>query len=342
MMITPSNSGRGAAVVSRDSVAVRHARDAVHDEAARHRATINDMPDEKKQKLHEYEVASLAPSSRRSYHSDYKQFQRWMSTHYPECQDLSQATWPMCVDWTNSQVEQGLSKATIVRRWAFLRSHLCLSLKDPVIQQDYTKVIKGLMKSIDEPDEKGKTPLMGPDLVRILQKMQGDTFDQCQHRMFLLFAFGTALRRSEIASLKWKSVRFLPKGISIHVKKSKTGQKTVNVNKKEGPLDCVQPLLAWKERFQPSDDEYIFRALNRQREASNAKIGVKLMTRYVKQAAESIQLKGSFAVHSVRSGCISTHAANGAGLAACMKLSQHKSLSSLQHYLKGQDFDHGL
>lgn len=327
---------------SRADIAVQQPQPAINDEAARHRATIDSMSEEKKQQLHQYELASLAPSTLKSYKSDYKQFTTWLTEHYPECDAPARATWPMCVDWLATQIEQGLSKSTIQRRWAFLRSHVCLSLKEPAVQQEYTKVIQGLMKSIDEHREKGKTALMGPDLVRILEKIPGQTFDECQQQMFLLFSFGTALRRSEIAGLRWKDVHFLPKGLSVHVKKSKTGEKTVNINKKQGPLDCVKPLLAWKEQFQPAADDYIFRALTRDGQPSNAPIGVKLMTRYVKNGAKSIDLDGTFGCHSTRSGAISTHAANGASISACLKFSQHKSLSSLQHYLKGHDFDHGL
>jgi hypothetical protein len=116
----------------------------------------------------------------------------------------------------------------------------------------------------------------------------------------------------------------------------------VNINRKRGALDCVEPLLAWRKQFQPSNDDYIFRALTRGGEPSKAPIGVKAMTRYVKSGAELIGLEGSFAVHSMRSGAISTHAASGASFSACLQFSQHKSLSSLQHYLKGRDFDHGL
>jgi hypothetical protein len=68
------------------------------------------------------------------------------------------------------------------------------------------------------------------------------------------------------------------------------------------------------------------------------------MTRYVKTAAMSLGLPAAaFAVHSLRSGCISSHAVAGATTVQLMQLSAHKSLSSLQHYLKGVgDFQHGL
>jgi integrase len=210
---------------NRADVAIRHSQPSIDSETFRHRATINSMSEEKKQKLHQYELASLAPSSLRSYKSDYKQFTTWLAKHYPACDAPARATWPMCIDWLHTQAEQGLSKATIQRRWAFLRSHLCVSLKQPAVQQEYSNVIKGLLKSIEEKRERGKAPLMGPDVIRILERIPGETFDECQQQMFLLFAFGSALRRSEIAGLKWKDVTFLPKGVSVHMKKTQDRRK---------------------------------------------------------------------------------------------------------------------
>lgn len=49
-----------------------------------------------------------------------------------------------------------------------------------------------------------------------------------------------------------------------------------------------------------------------------------------------------FAPHSLRHGCISSHAKSGATIAQLQSLSKHKSLSSLQKYIKLGDFEHGL
>ena len=46
------------------------------DEAARHRATMATMSEEKKEALYKYELNSLAPNSVRSYESDHKVFVR--------------------------------------------------------------------------------------------------------------------------------------------------------------------------------------------------------------------------------------------------------------------------
>ena len=316
----------------------------VVDEAARHRATIASMSIEKKEAFHRYELNSLAPNSVRSYESDHQVFLRWMAINYPECKDLSQATWPMCVDWLQSQIESGLAQGTLQRRWAFLRAHLCESLKDPAVEREYSKVVKGLFKSVAREGMKGKTALMADQVLAALQKIKGETFDEEQQRMFLLWSFGTALRRSETAATRWRDVKFCARGITINVPHSKSGEKTISVNKKETPLDVVVPLLAWRDRTNAGPDDLIFRAMDKQGEPLSIKIGDKTMTRYVKTAAMSLNLPSeAVAVHSLRSGCLSSHAVAGATMAQLMQLSAHKSLSSLQHYLKGVgDFQHGL
>ena len=140
---------------------VPHQSGHVVDEAARHRATIASMSTEKKEALHRYELNSLAPNSVRSYESDHQVFLRWMAVNYPECEELSQATWPMCVDWLQSQVDSGLAQATLQRRWAFLRAHLCLSLQDPAVEREYSKVVKGLFKAVAREGAKGEDAAHG-------------------------------------------------------------------------------------------------------------------------------------------------------------------------------------
>jgi integrase len=335
-MMHPHQRGRTALV--------QHQSRHVVDEAARHRATIASMSAEKKESLLRYELNSLAPNSVRSYESDHQVFLRWMATNYPDCVDLSQATWPMCVDWLQSQVDSGLAQATLQRRWAFLRAHLCESLKDPAVEREYTKVVKGLFKAVAREGVKGKTALMADQILAALQKIKSKTFDEEQQRMFLLWAFGTALRRSETAATRWRHVKFCARGITVNIPHSKSGEKTISVNRKNTPLDVVAPLLAWQQRTAAGPDDFIFRAMDRQGELLNTKIGDKTMTRYVKTAAMSLNLPSeAFAPHSLRSGCLSSHAVAGATTAQLMQLSAHKSLSSLQHYLKGVgDFQHGL
>ena len=304
------------------------------------------MSEEKKATLHQYELNSLAPSSVRSYGSDHKVFHRWMAINYPACLDLSQATWPMCVDWLRSQVDDGLALATLQRRWAFLRAHLCLSLKDPTVEREYSKVVKGMFKAVAREGAKGKTPMMADQVLAALEKIKGETFDEEQQRMFLLWSFATALRRSETAATKWRHVTFSERGIIVHIPHSKSGEKTISVNKKATALDVVAPLLAWRERKLggAGPDDYLFRAMDKQGEPLAGRIGEKTMTRYVKTAATSLGLPSeSFAPHSLRSGCISSHAVAGATTIQLMQLSAHKSLSSLQHYLTGVgNFEHGL
>ena len=146
--------------------------------------------------------------------------------------------------------------------------------------------------------------------------------------------------------LQWKHLTFVAeKGISVHVTHSKTGEKTIGVNAKpNNPLDIVAPLKAWRERLGAGAEDYLFRGLDRHREATDAPIGTKLMTIYVKRGCSLIGYDDvtDFAPHSLRSGCITSHSLAGASVTQLLALSKHKNLSSLQRYVKVGDFDHGL
>jgi integrase len=324
-----------------------------NDEAARHLESIAGLTEEQKQQFHEHELNSLAKNSVRTYSSDLRVFTAWMKERYPEVVDLRLSTWPQIGLWMQSMADEGLSEATIKRRLSFLRSHLVPSLKTPEVELQYQKAFKGLVKSTHTDEQKGKKALMDNDLIGILAALDdvdkaqegGASFDTRQQRMFLLFGFATLLRRSEIRMLQWKHVTHVQRGCSIHVVASKTGTKTIGINARPGqPLDLLDPLKKWRDETKGGDDNFIFRGLNREREMTSKPIGVKLMTHYVKYGCSLIGLDDvtEFAVHSLRSGGISSMARDGATSIQIMGKSKHKSLSSLQHYVKHGDFDHGL
>ena len=321
-----------------------------NEEAARHLQSIADLTDEQKQLFHQHELDSLSKNSVRTYSSDLRVFTAWMKQHYPAVVDLRLSTWPQIGLWMQSMADDGISEATIKRRLSFLRSHLVPSLKTPEVELQYQKAFKGLVKSSHTDEPKGKKALMDNDLIDILAKLDevklGKVpFDTKQQRMFLLFGFATLLRRSEIRMLKWKHVTHVQRGCSVHVVASKTGTKTIGINARPGqPLDVVEPLKQWKEETKGGEDDYIFRGLNREREMTSNPIGVKLMTRYVKHGCSLIGYDDvtEFGCHSMRSGGISSLARDGATSIQIMGKSKHKSLSSLQRYVKHGDFDHGL
>jgi integrase len=320
------------------------------EEAARHLESIAELTDEQKQQFHQHELNSLSTNSVRTYTSDLRVFTAWMKHHYPAVVDLRMSTWPQIGLWMQSMADDGISEATIKRRLSFLRSHLVPSLKTPEVELQYQKAFKGLVKSSHTDEPKGKRALMDNDLVDILDKLHEAqkgklSFDVKQQRMFLLFGFATLLRRSEIRMLKWKHITHVQRGCSVHVVASKTGTKTIGINARPGqPLDLIEPLKRWKVETKGSDDDYIFRGLNKEREMTSNPIGVKLMTRYVKQGCSLIGYDDvtEFGCHSMRSGGISSLARDGATSIQIMGKSKHKSLSSLQQYVKHGDFDHGL
>ena len=176
------------------------------------------------------------------------------------------------------------------------------------VEREYAKVVKGMLKAVVREGMKGRTPLMADHVLTALQKIEGETFDQEEQRMFLLWSFGTALRRSETAAVKWRHVEFCAQGITVSIPRSKVGEKTISVNKKNTPLDVVAPLLAWRERTAAEPDDLIFRAIDKQGELLTSKIEDKTMTRYVKTATMSLNLPSeAFAPHSLRSGIDPSH-----------------------------------
>ena len=319
------------------------------DEAARHRADISLLTTEEKDLFGQHEQNSLSEGSKRTYESDHRVFERWMSEHHPSVTNLHFCTWPVIMQWMQSMVDNKISEATIRRRFSFLRSHLCPSLKQPAVEQEYEKLFKGLIKSAHTDTQKGKRAILDDELIRILAAVDAQSdggFDSQQHRMLLLFSWATALRRDEVRLVQWKHIQLLPgKGVSVHVPRSKTGEKSVGVNTRPGQsLDLLRALTEWKAVTCSTVEDFVFRGLSNKREMTSKKISDRLMVYYVKHGCELIGMEdvGSVAMHSLRAGVISSHARNGATTVQLMGLSRHKSLSSLKLYVKTGEFDHGL
>ena len=131
----------------------------------------------------------------------------------------------------------------------------------------------------------------------------------------------------------------------MRVKESKIGEKIIGVNAKPGQaLDLCAPLLLWKQRCEASDSDYVFRGLNRNREMTGKPISAKLLTQYVKTGCQRIGYNdgSEFSPHSLRSGRIASLHEMALQRLNWLGLSKHKSLSSLQKYIKMGDFEHGL
>jgi len=114
------------------------------------------------------------------------------------------------------------------------------------------------------------------------------------YRDKLLFVMGvnTGLRTQDILALKVKDVSSLKTGDMVTIREKKTGKENVLIINKE----INDSLREFLRAMNPDQDHYIFKS----RKGSNYPLTTFAVTKYVKQWADSVNVKGNFGAHSLR------------------------------------------
>ena len=346
-------------------------RDPRHDSVSHHRSQGNAAPSaaverreqhqvavyptlmqKETQQLHDYELSALSTNSRRAYASDLKAFVLYLAEREPALvRTPEKASYVHCLLFLNSMVNQGLTIATINRRWAFLRHHLIPRLSDPEVEIKYRHVIAGMRRQLDAGLVRGKKPIMESDLYAIIDQLTDTDTVTRQSRLLLLFLFHSAMRRSEVQATKWKYVVFKPQSMLVAIPISKTGknQQIAIPRRAPGdPLPCiVREMERWKRYQRGTDEDYLFRKINKRGEPTLLPVPIREMVRIVK---DGVRLLGDdrlqaedVACHSLRSGFCSSAADRNVPLGAIRERTRHQSLSGLQPYPRGsQVANHGI
>lgn len=309
---------------------------------------LSRIDDEKANELRADSADSMAESTKKSYHTDLRAFTTWLHEVHPELADCpAQATLDVCFDWLKSMESRGLALATVRRRWSFLRCHLIPSLNHPEVAELWKQPLKGIVRRMNTGEQRGKQPLLSEQILAAVSQIRRTSREDQQWRLFLIFQHASAMRRSEAQAMRWMDLRFVAGGVIVSIPRSKTGlNQSISLNRRpEGQQLCpVAELLRWQATTNGDGEQPVFRAIGSDDQVLDRCIGVKLMTAYCKRAAELVGIDATtIAPHSLRSGMVTSAAARSVPLSSIMRITRHKNIVSLQHYLKDVgDFSHGL
>jgi integrase len=156
-------------------------------------------------------------------------------------------------------------------------------------------------------------------------------------RAILLLGFAGAFRRSELVALDVADIEPSDFGLRITIRRSKTdqeGEGTV-IGIAPGMTECpVQALTLWLCASGIVEGP-IFRSINKAGKISVTRLSDRSIANLVKQYADRIGLNARlFSGHSLRSGFLTSAAANGASIFKMMDLSRHKSADTLRDYVR--------
>jgi len=281
---------------------------------------------------------SKANNTLRAYKSDFKDFGLFCSNHGLK----SLPTEPKIVALYLTHLSKTSKISTLRRRLVSISmvhkiKGYYLDTKHPIIIENLLgiKRIKGSM-------QKGKKPLLINDLkaiIKVINEQNIDEIVKLRDISIVLIGFGGGFRRSELISIDCEDLEFVPEGLKITLKKSKTDQFGEGMvkglpyfeNKIYCPVNNIKKwLLISKINSGP-----IFRRFSKGSNLSNQRLSdqtvVLLIKKYLKLAGiENTNYSG----HSLRSGFATVAADSGADERSIMAMTGHKSSQMVRRYIK--------
>ena len=292
--------------------------------------------------LHEATLENLksskANNTLRAYKSDFKDFGTFCSKHGLS----SLPTEPKIVSLYLTHLSKNSKFSTLRRRLVSismvhkLRGHY-LDTKHPIIIENLMGIrrIKGSI-------QKGKKPILINHLKLIINSINeknSNEAKQFRDRALILIGFGGGFRRTELISIDYEDLEFVPEGLKITLRKSKTDQFGEGMikglpyfnDKKYCP---VINLRKWLETSKIKSGP-IFRRFSKGSNLTDKRLTDQSVVLLIKEylGLAGIENK-NFAGHSLRSGFATVAADSGADERSIMAMTGHKTTQMVRRYIK--------
>jgi site-specific recombinase XerD len=296
--------------------------------------------DELVERARGYAEQSQSASTIRAYASDMRDFRAF-------CDDHGLASFPATSQTIAEYVTflaQRAKVSTIRRRLAAISVyHQRAGHESPCSHRIVRDVVRGIAR------EKGIAPAkkdaLTTDFLRaLLVAIDGDDAAAWRDRAILPLGFAAALRRSELAALRFEDLRWTKQGLLVRIVRSKTDQLGEGVELAV-PFVETEPMCAARAvrrylNVARISSGPVFRSLTMRRELTDHAIDGEAVASLVKRLARRARLGGNFSGHSLRAGFATSAAAAKVSLDAIARTTRHKSLSVLLGYVRpAQAFD---
>ena len=292
--------------------------------------------------LHEATLENLKSSKAintlRAYKSDFKDFGSFCYKHGLK----SLPTEPKIVSIYLTHLSKYSKFSTLRRRLVSIS--MVHKLKGHYLDTKHPIIVENLMgiRRVKGSIQKGKKPLLINHLKLIINSINEYDIDQAKKlrdKAIILIGFGGGFRRTELISLDYEDLEFVPEGLKIILRKSKTDQFGEGMIKGLPYFDdekyCpVTNLRAWLEISKIKSGP-IFRRFSKGSVLTNKRLTDQSVTLLIK---EHLRLAGienkNFAGHSLRSGFATVAAESGADERSIMAMTGHKTTQMVRRYIR--------
>ena len=190
--------------------------------------------------------------------------------------------------------------------------------------------------------QKSKKPILINNLkvlINVIDEKINEEIKKLRDRTIILIGFSGGFRRNEIVSLDYDDLDFVPEGVKIHIRRSKTDQFGEGSVKAlpyfDKPRYC--PVVSLKKWISISKNNSgpLFRRFLKGSKLSEKRLTDQTVALLIK---EYLQLAGidskNYSGHSLRSGFATSAAEAGAEERSIMAMTGHKSTEMVRRYIK--------
>jgi site-specific recombinase XerD len=276
--------------------------------------------------------AEKAASTRKAYATDFRLFKAW-------CDSKGVSALPAAAETVAAYLAAEARTArpsTLGRRVAAIRyAHRLAGLPLPTDAEGVKATMRGIRRTFG-----GASVRKAPAVAAKILGMVGTASDKLaglRDRALLLLGFAGAFRRSELVAVDVADVEETEAGLRVTIRHSKTDQEGHGVTIAIARGDVACPVKALREWLGAAGIEAgpLFRPINKAGRVAEKRLTDRSVANIVKAYAERAGLEAStFSGHSLRSGFLTSAAANGASIFKMMDVSRHKSVETLRGYVR--------
>ena len=291
-----------------------------------HEATLNNLK------------SSKAANTLRAYKSDFKDFGAFCAKHSFN----SMPTEPKIVSLYLTHLSKSSKMSTLRRRLVSIS--MVHKIKGHYLDTKHPVIIENLMgiKRLKGTIQKGKKPILINHLksiINVINEQKIEEIKKARDKSIVLIGFGGGFRRTELVSLDHEDLEFVPEGLKITIKRSKTDQFGEGMTKGlpyfDNDVYCpVTNLKKWLELSKIKDGP-IFRRFAKGLSVTKNRLTDQTVVLLIKNYLNLAGIDNSnFSGHSLRAGFATVAAESGADERSIMAMTGHKTSQMVRRYIR--------
>ena len=292
--------------------------------------------------LHEATLENLksskANNTLRAYKSDFKDFGAFCSRYGLS----SLPSEPKTISLYLTHLSKNSKISTLRRRLVSIS--MVHKLKGHYLDTKHPIIVENLMgiRRVKGSIQKGKKPILINHLKSIINSINEQNKNEIKKlrdKTIILVGFGGGFRRTELISIDYEDLEFVPEGLKITIRKSKTDQLGEGMLKGLPYFDDVNycPVINLRKWLEISKIKSgpIFRRFSKGSVLTDNRLTDQSVVLLIK---EYLRLAGieneNFAGHSLRSGFATVAADSGADERSIMAMTGHKTTQMVRRYIR--------